>query len=51
MNQVFETGQMIPNPKGDGSWRVLDGKWWREHSELRKRGKPDLDYTLPAARR
>jgi len=50
MNQLFETGHTTPNPAGTGVGEWLNGKWWREHPELRKPGKPDLDYAFPAAR-
>jgi hypothetical protein len=46
MNQLFPTGA---GARGVGEW--LNGGWWRQHPELRKPGKPDLDYGQLAARR
>jgi hypothetical protein len=51
MNQLFPTGHATPNAEGMGVGEWLNGKWWREHPEVRKPGKPDLDYAFPAARR
>ena len=30
--------------------RAINGRFWREHPELRKRGSSQLDYALPGAR-
>jgi len=45
MNQLFPVGS---EGRGIGEW--LNGGWWRQHPELRKPGKPDLDYAKPPAR-
>jgi hypothetical protein len=53
MNQLFATGHTKPDPNWNGGLAVgewLNGSWWREHPEVRKPGKPDLDYAFPAAR-
>ncbi len=46
MNLFFQNGGM-----GSIIEEFLNGRFWREHPELRKPGGPQLDYARPAVRR